>query len=87
MIVTVEFFGIPRERTKLSKVIVEGARLDEVFRELEEQFPDLAQACLQDGRLREGFAANLNGERFVSDPATEMQLGDSLLIMTADAGG
>ena len=32
--------------------------------------------------------ANLsNGERFVTDPATPLEKGDSLLILSADAGG
>ena len=32
-------------------------------------------------------AANLNGDRFISDPGTRLGKGDSVLILSADAGG
>ena len=33
------------------------------------------------------FVANLNGDRFVSDPATPLGEDDCVLILSADAGG
>ena len=38
-------------------------------------------------RLQPSFVANLNGDRFVSDPGTPLGEGDSVLILSADAGG
>jgi len=38
-------------------------------------------------RLRPSFVANLNGDQFVSDPLTRLNDGDSVLILSADAGG
>lgn len=87
MIVTVEFFGVPRQRVGLPQVVVEGKNLGEVIEELSLQFPELAECCFEKGRVKEGFVMNLNGERFVSEPETELQLGDALLLMTADVGG
>jgi molybdopterin converting factor small subunit len=85
--ITVEFFGVPRERCGVAATTVPGDRLGTVLRSLEKCFPALATDCLASGRLRPGFAANLNGERFVSDPDTPLRDGDTLLIMSADAGG
>jgi hypothetical protein len=33
------------------------------------------------------MAANLNGDRFVSDPTTALAADDHVLILSADAGG
>ncbi len=87
MTVTVEFYGIPKQRAGVASAAVDGRRLDEVLRELGRRFPTLGEACFEDGRLRTGYVANLNGARFVTDPATPLSPGDSLLILTADVGG
>jgi len=91
MLVHVEFFGVPRRRAGVSQTTVElqedAARLGEVLKDLAARFPDLATACLAGDKLRHGFAANLSGRRFVSDPGTRLHPGDSLLIFHADAGG
>ena len=49
--------------------------------------PDLNGEWITDGRLHESLTANLDGLRFVSDPATMVRDGQSLLILSADAGG
>jgi molybdopterin converting factor small subunit len=87
MSISVELFGVPRLRAGLALAEAEGSRLDEVLRDLARRFPSLAGECLADGRLQEGTLANLNGQRFVSDPATPLASGDRLLILSADAGG
>ena len=38
-------------------------------------------------RLRSSFVANLNGDRFVSDPRTQLTEHDCVIILSADAGG
>ena len=87
MSINVELFGIPRERAGIAQMQAEGARLDEVLADLARRFPRLADVCIAEGRLQTGYLANLNGERFVSDPSTVLAAGDSLLILSADAGG
>jgi len=87
----IEFFGIPRSRAGVADVELRLAAnevaLEAVYGELARRFPQLGRDCFEAGRLRTGFAANLNGERFVSDGQTRLRDGDSLLIMSADAGG
>ena len=87
MAVQVEFFGIPRQRAGVPSALVTGLRLGEILCELSADFPKLAETCVDGQRLRPGFVANLNGERFVTDPDTSLDPGDCLLILTADAGG
>jgi sulfur-carrier protein len=88
MNITVELFGIPRQRAGVAKTEAAGTRLDEVVADLARRFPRLAEECFcDDGRLKSGTLANLNGRRFVTDPATALSPGDALLILSADAGG
>lgn len=85
--ICVEFYGLPRERAGLASTAACGGNLGEVLSELERRFPELAADCLASGRLRSGYAANLNGQRFITASETTLKPGDTLLIMSADAGG
>lgn len=87
MTVRVEFFGIPRQRAGTPRAEILGRTLGEVLRGTAEQFPALRGECLEDGRLRPGYLANLNGRQFVTDPDTPLADGDCILILSADAGG
>lgn len=91
MTLTIEFFGIPRQRTGVAKCeltfAAETITLEQVLSELGRRFPAFADDCLRADHLMPGYAANLGGERFLSDPATVLHNGDELLILSADAGG
>lgn len=87
MAVIVEFFGIPRARAGTAQTTSAGSTLAEVLDDLSRRLPALSETCFEGQRLRPGFAANLNGLRFVGDPATPLSDGDALLILSADAGG
>lgn len=86
-----EFFGIVRQRTgaRHADCQFESATitLGDVMGQLAIRFPALAGECIENSRLKSSFAANVGGERFVSDPATVLQDGCQLLILSADAGG
>lgn len=87
MQVTVELFGIPRRRAGVSQIIAKGATLGAVFQDLAQRFPALGADCIEGRKLKAGFIANLCGEKFVTDPETDLQDGDSVLLMSLDAGG
>jgi molybdopterin converting factor small subunit len=87
MHIRVELFGIPRDRAGVAQATAQGAQVGDVLAELAERFPRLAETCFDGQRLRPGYVANLNGDCFVTDPATPLKPGDSLLILSADAGG
>ncbi len=82
----VEFLGIPRERVGVSELVIEAPTLGELLEGLRQRFPEFGDLMAAD-RLHPAVAANLNGERFISDPATPLTRGDRLLILSADVGG
>ena len=91
MTIRVELYGIPRQRAgaELLHVATEstGASLAQILTELTRQSPDLAAACFDQGSLRCGYLASIDGETFVTDPQTVVLPGQSLLLLSADAGG
>jgi molybdopterin converting factor small subunit len=91
MVIQVELFGIPRQRAGTPTVRLEFAgdrvALATVYAELARRFPAWAAACLDHGSLRPEYLVNIGGERFISDPGFPLQPGESLLLMSADAGG
>lgn len=87
MQVVVELFGIPRERAGIARTTADGQCLGDVFAELASRYPALAESCINGRRLRPGFTANLGGDRFVTAPETALAAGDSILLLSVDAGG
>ncbi len=87
MAIQVEFYGIPRLRAGVAQANVQGSQLGDVLTALGRQYPGFATCCLDGERLNPGYLANVNGVRFVRDPATPLSAGDVLLILTADVGG
>jgi molybdopterin converting factor small subunit len=91
MAIRVEFFGIARQRAGVAELTLAlprtEAELGEVLGELAARVPDLGGEWIADGRLHASLTANLDGLRFISDPATVIRDGQSLLILSADAGG
>jgi molybdopterin converting factor small subunit len=82
----VEFLGVPRERTGVSELELDADTLGQLLGALSARFPSLGELITADG-LPPSFVANLNGDRFVSDPRTPLSEKDSVLILSADAGG
>lgn len=91
MTIVVEFFGIPRLRAGVERAEVlpghESAALSEVLRDVGEQFPDFAAACMTNRRLRTGFIASIDGQCFVQDDDVVVDRQQAVLILSADAGG
>lgn len=89
--IRVEFYGFARARAGTASTIVDldsdDACLGDVLSDLAARFQGLDAVLLDGGRLRKGFLANVGGERFVTDPETPLCRGDSLFILSADAGG
>ena len=87
MSVSVEFYGIPRQRTGVAAVVVECGSLGEIVCELATRFPALAETCFDGPALKPGFVVNVDGDRFVRDPDATIADGAAMLILSADAGG
>jgi sulfur-carrier protein len=82
----VELLGIPRQRAGISELEVQADTLGELLGRLAARIPLLGELIGVD-RLHPAFVANLNGDRFVSDPGTPLAEDDCVLILSADAGG
>jgi molybdopterin converting factor small subunit len=86
IIMRVEFLGVPRERAGVSVLELQADTLGQLFAALARRFPAFAE-LVSDDRLRPSMVANLNGDRFVSDPGIALNSDDCVLILSADAGG
>ena len=82
----VELLGVPRERAGVAEVELQADTLGQLLLALAVRFPSLGELITAD-RLPPSVVANLNGDRFISDPHTQLGEGDSVLILSADAGG
>ena len=54
---------------------------------LAEALPTLDGTVILGDSVHRAFRVSLNGERFVSDPATLLDANDRLLLLAADMGG
>ena len=89
---TVELFGVARLKAKTAMVpltLPAGATLGDALAALAETVPELIGSVLTADRraLTSGYACNLNGTEFTRDLHTPIRPGDSLLILSSDAGG
>jgi molybdopterin converting factor small subunit len=82
----VEFLAVPRRLAGISEVEIQADTLGELLASLSARFPSLSQ-FITSNKLHPSFVANLNGDRFVSDPETVLREKDRVLILSADAGG
>jgi hypothetical protein len=85
--ITVEFFGIPRQRSGCAEATVNGETLADVLTALEFAFPKLLDLRRTDGGLAPHYLLSLDGTRFLSDPQQRLEPGCRLLLLSADAGG
>jgi hypothetical protein len=85
--IAIEFYGVPRLRADARLVRVEASTVGQALRELGRVCPGLEGTVLRQGAIHEAFKLSLNGQRFVSDPETELTEGDVLLLLSADVGG
>ncbi|MAV37306.1 MAG: hypothetical protein CMJ59_17835 [Planctomycetaceae bacterium] len=89
--VEVEFYGVPRQRAGVERVKLVFSTstvvATDVVSALRRRFPDLQNDCLEGGWLHPSCAANVDGVAFISDPGTRLSCGQTLLLMSADAGG
>ena len=89
---TVELFGVARLKAQTGRVslnLPSGADLGAALAALADRLPALRGSVLsQDARrLGPGFACNVNGQAFVTDMRAPLRDGDSVLIVSSDAGG
>jgi molybdopterin-guanine dinucleotide biosynthesis protein A len=82
-LVHVELYDVARRLAGRDRLDVEAATVGEALREVAAACPGLGRELTQS----EHWRFSLRGERFVDDPATPLADGDSLLVLSAQAGG
>ena len=87
MLISIEFFGIPRARAGVEHTTATGTTLGEVLADLGRRFPDFAKSCLRGCEFQAGFTANLGGVRFTTNAETRLSPSETVLILSLDAGG
>lgn len=89
----VELFGVARLKARTARIpliLAPGATIGDALSALVESTPLLLNTVIAPDRhsLLAGFSCNLNGTQFLpNDLQTPLQSGDSLLILSSDAGG
>jgi molybdopterin converting factor small subunit len=89
LMIHIELYGVPRLRAGIARMTVEGANVGAALEAIAGACPGLVGPVLQAGSvgLHPAYRLSLNGDRFVSDPATPLADGDTLLLLAADVGG
>ncbi len=85
--VTVEFFGIPRQRAGCAELAVEAGTVAEVLAAVQRACPGLTGLVRPDGRMAPHYLLSVDGQRFVTEPKEHLPPGARLLLLSADAGG
>jgi hypothetical protein len=76
--ITVEFYGIPRQRAVSAEVSVRGATIADILAALERECPGLGGLRRADGGLAEQYLLSLDGGRFLADPHERLGLGEGV---------
>ena len=85
--VTIELYGIPRERAGLAKMTVVACTGADAMQQLAVACPNLEGLLSTQGRLSPHYLLSLNGECFLRDLAEPLPPNARLLLLSADAGG
>ena len=85
--VTVEFYGIPRQRAGRQEIVVSASTVGGALKEVARACPALKNLLQSDGRLSPHYLVSIGGQEFVSDLGRLLQSGDEVVLFSADAGG
>jgi molybdopterin converting factor small subunit len=86
-LVTVEFYGVPRQRAGRAELTVAAHTVAELLAAVERECPGLAGLRRADGRLAAHYLLSIDGRQFVSDADHDLRPGNRVLLLSADAGG
>ena len=89
--ITVEFFGVPRRRAGVAGTVLEMSSekvlLADLLTQLAAQFPGFADCLSEKQELRKEYVVNVDGDRFLSGGSEVISVGQTVLILSSDAGG
>src|SRR5437868_6273151 len=83
---TVEFYGIPRERAGRTELTAPAGTLAEILSFVQVHCPRLHDLLLPESTLSPQYRVSLDGARFLTDLHEELPRNSHLLILSADPG-
>ena len=84
---TIELYGTARIRAGVSRFTVAAESVGHALESLAAAYPSLNGTIIIGAAIHPWYRLSLNGERFISDPHTELADDDCLLLISADVGG
>lgn len=84
---TVELYGLPRQRAGAERCEVPPGPLHAVLLALADALPGLVPDILCEGRLTEHALVAVDGRDLLVDPNAEIADGAVLVLISAQAGG
>ena len=90
--IVIEFYGIPRIRTGQASAVLTfdqpaPVSLHDISRALIDRFPALSADCIAPDGLTDGYVFCIDGKQFVRDLEHGVDASQTLLFISADAGG
>lgn len=86
--IQIEFFGIAREKTGVPTANVNAKSLGDAIDELAALYPLFGQACLNEhNHLLAEYIACIGTDQFTRDRSHPLKENDTVLLLSADAGG
>jgi molybdopterin converting factor small subunit len=85
--VTVEFFGMARQRAGCARMEVAAGNIAEALSAVSRACPALRDVMGTDGGVAKEYLVSVNGQRFVREGGQALREGDAVLVLGADAGG
>ncbi len=85
--IRIELYEGARQLAGVASVEVEAATLGDALDALRRLHPELEPRVLLPGGLAPHWRANVGGRAFVDDPATPLDSDETVLIISALAGG
>lgn len=85
--VLVEFFGVIRKMTETSSLQLKADTFEDIVRQLSELFPSLNGSVINGNHLNNAFRMVRNANEFITDFSQELNLNDTIQVISSDAGG
>ncbi len=87
VMITIEFYGIPRQRAGRATLTVAANTVAAVLDAVQRECPQLTEMVGADGRLTPHYLLSRDGKEFVTDLRQRLDEGERLLLLSADVGG
>jgi molybdopterin converting factor small subunit len=86
-VVRIELYGVPRLRAGVQTVDVQASTIGDALLQLQRACPQLDPDVLTDGQLNAAYVVAIDGGTLTRDPHVSLNAGDTLVLLTSQAGG